>query len=269
MAIYIKSAKILQDIVPFLNGTEFKFKDGINLLVGDQGCGKSSLLAMLQNHKEYDVEVKIGDHRTNKYKPVDVVEHEKKNVKKRHIKEEFAGVIDVQYEKNPTDTSVFFDVEKHNPRVMVGDTGSRGELVIVKSFLNYIVSNTELGMNDSFVDSLQSASFMYAESIRQDLKEDFLAEATRLKSHGQVILPMLKQLNESKGAMIFLDEPETSLSIRSQYLLANILLQTQFQDCQSFVATHSQILIESVDEVFSLEHLKWMPSKEFIATQLG
>jgi len=37
--------------------------------------------------------------------------------------------------------------------------------------------------------------------------------------------------------------------------------------CPMFIATHSIVLMESVHEVYSMEHMRWMTSEEFIQTQ--
>jgi len=45
----VKSVEFLKDWRCFKKGDKIELKPGINLLTGDQGCGKSSLLLMLKN----------------------------------------------------------------------------------------------------------------------------------------------------------------------------------------------------------------------------
>ena len=45
----LKSIEFIQDWRCFKQGDKIEFKPGLNLLTGDQGCGKSSLLTMLQS----------------------------------------------------------------------------------------------------------------------------------------------------------------------------------------------------------------------------
>jgi len=45
----VQSVEFVEDWRCFKKGDEIEFKPGVNLLVGDQGCGKSSLLLMLKN----------------------------------------------------------------------------------------------------------------------------------------------------------------------------------------------------------------------------
>ncbi len=88
-----------------------------------------------------------------------------------------------------------------------------------------------------------------------------------MKSHGQVLLPLIKQFTEAKRGLLFIDEPETALSIRSQHLIADEFQKCIDNGCQIFVATHSQIIMERFGKVLSLEHRRWMDSSEFIETQ--
>ena len=44
----IKSIKFKQDFRSFKKGDEFTFKPGVNILVGDQGSGKSTLIEMIR-----------------------------------------------------------------------------------------------------------------------------------------------------------------------------------------------------------------------------
>ena len=67
---------------------------------------------------------------------------------------------------------------------------------------------------------------------------------------------------------MFLDEPESALSIRNQFKLTkNIQEVSAKNNVQFLIATHCLPLIESVEYVYSMEHLSWMSSVEFIADQ--
>ncbi len=46
---FLKSIKFKEDHYSFKKGDEFEFRPGVNLLVGDQGVGKSTLLQLLTN----------------------------------------------------------------------------------------------------------------------------------------------------------------------------------------------------------------------------
>lgn len=91
--------------------------------------------------------------------------------------------------------------------------------------------------------------------------------SSRFGSHGESLLPMVTTCNQAEEKIIFVDEPEAGLSIRSQYEILEAFQKAEKQGCQIFIATHSMILIESQLEVFSLEHNQWMDPTNFLTTQ--
>jgi predicted ATPase len=89
-------------------------------------------------------------------------------------------------------------------------------------------------------------------------------------SHGQANRAVLDGLPMPKGSEIFvglMDEPDSGLSLRSIFLLWNQFEKFVKNGSQLFVAVHHPTLIELAEEVYSLEHRKWMPSGEFIQSQ--
>jgi len=158
----------------------------LTLLVGDQGCGKSTVFQCLNKHA-YDT-------------------------KNSHI------IVECKDQMNMRS----FDFEQDSPRV------------------------TEPGLHDS--------SDVFTTKIMQ-----------RFLSHGQSINTILSGMNEfDKGSLILLDEPDMALSIRSIYKLIDIFKSRLADGCQIISTCHNPLLISAFHEVMSLEHRKWMTSKEFI-----
>ena len=179
----ITDIEFVSDLRCFTKGEKYNFQPGINLLVGDQGCGKSTLISSLVDCNE---EIKVNVTRESDY--------------------------------------TFFDTENHNPRMVknLSSTFHNGANVLCSFF----------------------------------------------ESHGETLLPFLTGLKKFKNRLIFLDEPEAGLSIRSQYKVAELLLHLAAKNGnQLFIATHSPIFMETVNDVLSLEHKKWMLTKDFINTQ--
>lgn len=84
------------------------------------------------------------------------------------------------------------------------------------------------------------------------------------QSHGEVISDfVLNPLLNSKDCVIFIDEPESGLSITNQFKLINAIETAVNNGCQLFIATHCYPLIEKFN-VISLEHNEIMCGKEFI-----
>jgi predicted ATPase len=160
----------------------------LNLLVGDQGVGKSTLLKLLHS-KEQDIEVILNPY---------TIEH---------------GV-----------DTFFFDTEKNNPR-----------------------TTSLAGINDN-------------RQYRNALVSHF-------QSHGEVLVDYtVNALEKAKDCIVFLDEPESSLSIKNQFrLIEAVNRATIVNNCQLFVATHCYPLIQSY-RVFSLEHNKWMNGRDYLKT---
>ena len=86
-------------------------------------------------------------------------------------------------------------------------------------------------------------------------------------SHGETILPLMEHITTEKDRLIMIDEPESGLSIRSQYKLVGFFKKAVKNNCQLLVATHSMAVIESFDEVFNLEIMKYQSSEDFIKSQ--
>lgn len=64
--------------------------------------------------------------------------------------------------------------------------------------------------------------------------------------------------------MFFLDEPESALSLKNQYKMANDIKKSTERNVQFIIATNCLPLIDHIGKVYSLEHKKWMSSKKFI-----
>lgn len=162
----------------------------INPIVGDNGCGKSSLIKA------------IVEHTKNKDKSyIKVIMKDKMNF-------------------------IFFDFEKMNTRT----------------------SNLDKYANDG------------------NLYE--FALLSHFKSHGEINKSILKHIEEVKNTLIILDEPDMALSVRSIKTLGNAIKNSCENNNQFILSCHNPLLIEMLEEVYSLEHKQWMNSTDFIKTQL-
>jgi predicted ATPase len=180
--LYLTSVEFLEDYICFDKGETFTFKPGLNLLVGDQSAGKSTLLQILTKQINPKVDIKTTG-------PV---------------------------------SFFFFDTEKDNPRVVQSIEHSKDPLTILQS---------------------------------------------KFQSHGEALLPFILGLKEAKDTIIFIDEPEAGLSIRSQLKVVEAIKKAVSNGAQIVLSTHSYFIIQMDEEVLSLEHRKWMTSNDFIETQ--
>jgi len=176
----IKSIKFTSDYRCFNKGDKFEMRPGLNLLVGDQGCGKSTLISCMCDDKDdqWDLDV-------------DPVEFR------------------------------FLDTEKMNPRT-VGD-----------------------------INNARDVGFTIA---------------SKFMSHGQTLLPMVEACKEMRGYILFLDEPEAALSIRSQIKVANAIAEAAKHN-QVIACTHNPYIIRQARQVLDLERKMWTDAEEFIKYQ--
>ena len=192
--IYLNKITFKQDYRNLLKDFSIKFDD-ITLLVGDQGCGKSSILDLLQKSDKEIIEYDLSDH-----------------VKKNGVK------------------TFYFDTEKMNPRVADMDNYSNPD-------------GTSKGIGG------------------------MAALSSRFMSHGESLRKFTVDIiHKAENSVIFLDEPEASLSIKNQYKLAQNLWDAS-KTCQFVIATHSMPIIESLARVYDLENKKWVSSFDFINSQ--
>ena len=92
---------------------------------------------------------------------------------------------------------------------------------------------------------------------------------SHFQSHGEVLREFtVNRINDAKNCILFLDEPESALSLKNQFLLSKRLIDTTKNNkTQIILATHCLPIISSVEEVFDLVDYKWKNSIEYINEQ--
>lgn len=110
----------------------------------------------------------------------------------------------------------------------------------------------------------------YSTPMGQDIGIGFGgAVAARFESHGEVLFDMVVgRIKQASDCLIFFDEPESGLSLRSQFKLIDNINEAVERNCQFIIATHCLSLIQKQEKVYSMEHKKWMISSDFIETQM-
>lgn len=87
---------------------------------------------------------------------------------------------------------------------------------------------------------------------------------SHFQSHGEVLVNFtVEALYKAKDCIIFLDEPESSLSIRNQFRLAEAVNKAALNGCQLFIATHCYPLIQAY-YVFSFEDNALIKGEEYL-----
>tara|TARA_R110000737_G_scaffold213289_3_gene230424 strand:- start:1069 stop:1776 length:708 start_codon:yes stop_codon:yes gene_type:complete len=168
----------------FFDKQSWKLKP-ITLLVGDQGCGKSTLIDYI-----------------------------------RKVSQEGSSSVIKEDDDNVLTGIRLFDLEHDNPRTK----DSRGLT------------------NDNFLSTT----------------------LTKFGSHGEALQPILSDVMDCKNTLILLDEPETSLSLRSQLKFIQEVKVAAFNGCQIIMATHCmEIINEFPDNILNLETGEYMNPRSF------
>lgn len=163
---------------------------------------------------------------------------------------------------------------------IVGDQGC-GKSTLLKGlqaqdkFLNLLLTPLGLkGVNSYYFDSEHmnprtTDPNLYTKANGEDKGIGYTGSImSRFKSHGEVLkVYTVDCLKKAKDSVILLDEPESGLSLKNQYKLWVEIKAASERGCQVILATHSLVIIQSVEDVLSLEHGKWMKSDVFVNTQ--
>lgn len=177
------------------------------------------------------------------------------------------------------DYDCFFKNQKFEFKPMtllVGDQGAGKSMLlsIIKSFINdgnkYLdVVMSEQKMERSFFYDYEKDNPRFMQANPNSGSEMLFALTSKIQSHGELLIPVISEINQMKDVIIMLDEPETALSLRSQYKMVEALNGAIDRGCQIIMATHNIIFMESFkDSILSMEHGKYMTLENFKKSQL-
>lgn len=173
----------------------------------------------------------------------------------------------------------------------------KGETFILRSGLNCLVGDQGTGKS-SLIDLLYLLSKGHKEALDIELlnpekeiaviKHDFESDSpraisdisttkmsigtvlsSRWSSHGETVKATLKALNSLKEpSVVLMDEPDMALSIRSCFILVNLLKKLEAKGHQIIASIHNPTVINQLDKVLCLEDkLGWIEPREFFKLQ--
>ena len=120
------------------------------------------------------------------------------------------------------------------------------------------------GEEDNPLTAIPKMASPYKENYTGLLAQLIFAQE---ESHGESMLePLDYILTEAKGGyVIFMDEPETALSLKNQIRLANQLKRSAEEyGNQLIISTHSLAVINEFNTIFDMETRKWVDTKEYV-----
>ena len=101
--------------------------------------------------------------------------------------------------------------------------------------------------------------------------KDFLSLSAQLffaqeESHGESMLPALKYiLRGAKNCVIFMDEPETALSLKNQFWLVDVMKESvEKNHNQIIISTHALGIINCFSDIYDMEARNWVGRKSYI-----
>ncbi len=205
----------------FKKGLHIDFHPSINIIVGENGSGKSSLFSIIKNYvgkKPDRLVLSMGGYKSEEEYIDDYYKSRKTEI-----------VIDGEITYRNT---VFFSAEHDNP------------VVAIPKMLNP-----------------DSKSFPMMVSNLFDANEE---------SHGESMQPVLEYiLTNAKNCCIFLDEPDTALSLKKQIWLVKAIRQSATKNGnQIFISTHALALINQFNSVYDMENRCWVERESYINAML-
>ena len=151
--------------------------------------------------------------------------------------------------------------------LLVGDNGC-GKSTLIRKFIKANIDNFK-GLKIINVD-MEKANPKISKPDpekgttynMQEIQNIFMWSA---ESHGETREGVLLSILQYDFDLLILDEPEQGLSLRNQLKYLNILKE---KIKPIIISTHSKVFIENVEEVFDVETMQWVNSKEYLESIL-
>ena len=88
-------------------------------------------------------------------------------------------------------------------------------------------------------------------------------------SHGETMLPLVLSSKDFKNIILFVDEPESGISLSNQKKIFEGLQKASIENnCQVIITTHSYVIIKMTSTVFCMDNKQWIASNEYLKNLL-
>jgi len=213
--------RYLSDLDAFKNGTEYKFKPGVNVIVGENGSGKTTLLKLIERYLLVDkTECGLGMYGS--------VMSDLKGLNK-----DVPDGVDVYADYDKNTFRLCHKAEKDNDDIM-SSFSAFGEAYMQKH------SSTGEGVNIALNSLFKS---MFSKDAK--LKFDYNKVAEREKSYGEYIKN--HRVQDHDEWTIIMDEPDRNLDIENIDKIKGIL-SFHKQNTQVIAVVHNPLLIYALSK---------------------
>ena len=209
--------KSIEEGDSFNDGFKIEFCDGINVLIGENGVGKTTILKMIYAATQWSIK------QTDQGKTKRLIHFFSNSLKDSDALKNAENKEDYCYYKVSDGTQIDIIVNASLPETR--EIPFAMSKILDK--LSAVIDGTVILENDSFY------------VLKKDgQKVDFSLEAEGLRKLG-LLWKLIRNGLLEKGSILLWDEPEANLNPELYPLVAEILLELQKNGVQIFLATHS------------------------------
>ena len=209
--------KSIEEGDSFNDGFKIEFCDGINVLIGENGVGKTTILKMIYAATRWSIK------QTDQGKTKRLIQFFSNSLKDSDALKNAENKEDYCYYKVSDGTQIDIIVNASLPETR--EIPFAMSKILDK--LSAVIDGTVILENDSFY------------VLKKDgQKVDFSLEAEGLRKLG-LLWKLIRNGLLEKGSILLWDEPEANLNPELYPLVAEILLELQKNGVQIFLATHS------------------------------
>lgn len=226
---------------------DINFSKGINVIIGENGSGKTQLLKIMYSMQEDEKSRSLTENRFKEYFNVSIEDFNPKGVL---VKKDDA-------------TSVFIpakDMLTHSKGLINMAAKHSNDMPFNKCLLDIIVKSGNWKLNSvpseylkllSIIENIIDGKVLIEDDTFYIEKSNGLKVNFELEAEGFKKIALIWQLiitdNINNGSVLFWDEPEANLNPKIFKLVAEILVELSRLGTQIFIATHNYNLATYID----------------------